>query len=104
MYKPIDTDQFRGTPLGRYGYGSVLFWIVFTFVLGIIFAAFSWGFAYFLLFWILWLIYYSMLINFQYPVWRLFTIIGIFCTGLIGFLLGRFLVGDEDPFRPYYED
>ena len=37
MYKEVDMDCFRGTPMGRYGYGAVLFWIVFTLVLGSIF-------------------------------------------------------------------
>ncbi len=94
-------DSFRGTPLYRYGYGSVLFFIVFTFVIGLIFAPFSFGFFYFLVFWVIWFIAYSFLIKWQYRNWRLLTIIGIFCAGLTGFVLGRFIIGDDKPFRPW---
>ena len=90
--------------MGRYGYGSVLFWIVFTLVIGIIFAAFSIGFRYFLAFWIIWFIGYSMLVDFNYPIWRMFTLMGVFFTGLTGFLIGRYLVGDSDPFRCTFDD
>lgn len=97
-------DSFEGTPIGRYGYGSVLFWIVFTLVIGIIFAAFSFGFIYFILFWVVWFIGYSMLVDFDYPIWRMFTLMGVFFTGLTGFLVGRYLVGDLDPFRSTFDD
>ena len=97
-------ESLDGTPMGRYGYGSVLFLIVFTFVIGLIFAPFSFGFIFFLVFWIVWAILYSLLIQFKYPIWRLLTVVGIFFTGLLGFIIGRLLVGDKHPFKCTYDD
>jgi len=97
-------ESLNGTPLGRYGYGSVLFWIVFTFVFGLLFACFSYGFLWFIVFWILYAILYSLAVDFKYPIWRLFTIMGLFFAGLTGFLLGRYLIGDPDPFKSFYSD
>lgn len=97
------SDSFRGTPLYRYGYGSVLFFIVFTIVLGILFAPFSYGFLYFFFLWVLWIIAYSFLVKWKYPNWRLFIILGIFCTGLTGFIIGRILCGDDTPLNPEYD-
>nr|QBK90185.1 MAG: hypothetical protein LCPAC102_00980 [Pithovirus LCPAC102] len=97
-------ESFRGTPLCRYGYGSVLFYIVFTFVLGFIFAPFSHGFLYFSFFWVIWFIGYSFLVHWKYPNWRLLTLAGVFSAGLTGFILGRFIIGDPNPFRITHDD
>ena len=96
-------ESLRGTPLYRYGYGAVLFYIVFSFVIGLIFAPFSWGFSFFLFVWLLWFIAYSMIVQWQYPNWRLLTVIGVFCAGLTGFIIGRFLIDDHKPFKLFFD-
>lgn len=101
--KGLDGTSLRGTPLGRYGYGSVVFMIVFTFVISLIFGSFSLGFAYFLLFWGAWIFAYALLVNFQFPFYRLFYSFAIFMVGVLGFIIGRLIVGDNNPFKGYYD-
>lgn len=102
--KGADGTSLRGTPLGRYGYGSMVFMIVFTFVISVIFAPLSYGFLYFILFWAAWVFIYSVMVNFQYPTLRIFYVVGIFAVGLLGFIIGRVLLGKESVFGKHFED
>ena len=102
--KGLDGTATRGTPLGRYGYGSVVFQIIVTFVIGLVFAPFSYGFIYFLLFWFFWVLLYSLTVNFQFPMWRVFTLFGIFMVGVLGFIIGRIMIGDENILKWKYDD
>ena len=97
-------ERLDGTPMGCYGYGSLLFLVVFTIVISIIFACFSFGFIYFLLFWLLYIVAYSLLTEWTYPTWRIASIAGLFFCGLFGFIIGRLLIGDHDIFDSFYDD
>nr|QBK89793.1 MAG: hypothetical protein LCPAC101_00760 [Pithovirus LCPAC101] len=101
--KGSDGTSLRGTPLGRYGYGSMVFMIVFTFVISVVFSPLSYGFLYFLIFWAAWAFIYSLIVNFQYPTLRIFYVIGIFAVGLLGFIIGRVLLGKESVFGKHFE-
>ena len=81
---------------------TLFFQIIMAFTVGLIFASFSYGFLWFLIYYIVFEIYL---------VWRLYKVpstkymisrFGIFCSGLLGFIIGRYFENDHEPIRDYY--
>lgn len=86
------------------GYYTVIFQIVLTVVLGILLAPFSVGLFIFIVFYLLFELFYAYRRGFRYTPEELLTRLAIFLWGLIGFLFGRFAIGDHQPIRHHYDE
>lgn len=73
--------------------------ILASFALGILFAPWSWGPLYFITFLIAYEIVCGYFTRGQAPYWRLEARVGILFASILGFIIGRTLVGHQDPFR-----
>ena len=69
--------------------------IVVGFTIGLILAPFSWGFIYFLIFWIIWEILVMYGTGMRHPHYRKIGRLGIICSSFIGWITGRYLILDE---------
>jgi len=85
------------------GYYSVLFQIVVTILLGIILSLFSTGLFIYIVFYLLFELLYAYRRGFRYTQEELITRFSIFLWGLLGFLFGRYAIGDNHPFRAHYD-
>jgi hypothetical protein len=73
--------------------------LVSAFVLGLVFSPFSFGVIYFVAFIIVYEIAYAYFSRLERPYWRLEGRIGIEAAAIAGFIIGRILVGFDDPLR-----
>lgn len=78
------------------------FQIVTSFALGLIFSAFTYGFLYFLIFYIIWEIFLLWRLRIVPTTEYMITRFGILCAGILGFIIGRWLEYDNDPIRHPY--
>lgn len=73
--------------------------ILIAFLTGFIFSPWSLGFLYFILF----LIFYELMViyytNCSEPYWKIEVRIGILASSMLGFLLGKLIVGANNPFK-----
>ncbi len=65
--------------------------LILSFCLGILFAPFTYGFIYYLIF----LILYEIILFAMSKPWNYELRIGVFAFSLIGFIIGRYLVGKK---------
>jgi hypothetical protein len=72
--------------------------LISAFALGIILSPWSWGFLFFILYVVLYEIAIAIVNHMQYPYWRLEFRCAIVCASVFGFIIGRSLIGYEDPF------
>jgi hypothetical protein len=100
-----DNPTLLTKSLSKNGYFSVPFQIIYSFVIGLVLSPFSFGFIFFILssgineFW------YAYRISGKYNNYHLFYRFGIFCVGLLGFLVGRTIIcKDRYPFRGIYDE
>jgi len=77
--------------------------LIYSFVLGLIFSPLSNGFRFFVVFSVISEGWYFYRIGGKYTPPQLIYRLGLFCVGLVGFLLGRFLIKDRYPLRPVYK-
>jgi hypothetical protein len=75
----------------------ILFRLVMAFVIGIAFAPFSNGIEYLVFFILLFEALYGYQISMNYTTVRLFNRCGLICATVAGFIIGRFLIKDNDP-------
>ena len=86
------------------GYYAPLFQGIFSFVIGLILAPFSLGlFIYIFLYFLLELMY-AYRRGFWYTPFEIGVRFSIFLLGLLGFVIGRMLSGDHNPWRVHYDD
>ena len=79
---------------------AVLFQFIFYFAIGLILAPFSFGFVIVLIFIILYEIWYANSVGTdKYYGFERGALIGVF---VLGFVIGRIIIGDDDPIRKYY--
>lgn len=76
--------------------------LIYSFGLGLIFAPLSSGFRYLIVFSVVSEIWYAYRIGGKYTPPQLLYRLGLFCVGLLGFLIGRWLIRDRYPMRPVY--
>lgn len=72
---------------------------IIAFCLGVLFSPWSWGFIYYLAFLILYEIVTAYMTWCQPPYWCLSSRIGIVAASLLGFIVGRIIVGYEHPLK-----
>ena len=65
--------------------------------LGILFSPWSWGFLYFIGFLLLYEVITAYFTWCQAPYWNMMTRLGVIAASLLGFILGRILVGYNNP-------
>ncbi len=82
---------------------SVLFSIVLSFAVGLLFAPWSFGFLYLLIFIIVYEIIYAWY-NKDFSTENFMTRLGIVVASIFGFIVGRALMEDTDPLRASYCD
>lgn len=85
------------------GYYTILFQILITFIMGIIFSPFSMGFFLFIVVYLLFELFYAYRRGFKYDGYEALARVSIFLWGLLGFLFGRWALGDNDPLRFHYD-
>jgi len=86
------------------GYYTILFQVIFAFVIGFIFSIFSLGFFLFILVWLITVFLYGYRFGWKTSIYNVFAIFSIFLYGLVGFVIGRSLIGDCNPFRHTYDE
>jgi len=98
-----DSLQWWDYYFNNQGYYTVLFQIVLTVVLGIILSIFSVGLFIYIFFYFLFELMYANRRGFRYTPDEAITRLSIFLWGLVGFLFGRYAIGDGNPFRSHYD-
>lgn len=72
--------------------------VIISFCLGFILNQLNWGIVYLILFLIFWEILYILFLDCNDRCWNFQYRITIILAGILGFLVGRFLHGDDDHF------
>src|SRR5437588_4255922 len=75
-----------------------LFQIIFSFWLGLIFSPYSWGATFFFSYIVVYEIIYAYFTKLQPPYWRVEARLGVISASILGFLIGRFFTGFDNPF------
>lgn len=70
--------------------------LILAFTLGILLSPWSYGLLYFLLFLIAYEIVLVYMTEAQVPYWRIETRLGVIAASILGFIIGRVLVGFPD--------
>jgi hypothetical protein len=73
--------------------------LISSFCLGVLFSPWSWGLVYYIAFLLIYEILSAYYTWCQLPYWRLSTRLGVIAASLLGFILGRILVGYNNPLR-----
>ena len=97
-------ETMLGASLNTDGYFSFPFQLLYYFTIGLVLSPFSYGFGFYLISSIFSESWYAYKIKGVYTPNHLFYRFGLFCVGLMGFLIGRTIVlGDRYPLRAKYE-
>ena len=70
---------------------------IWSFCLGLLFSPWSWGFLYYLIFLFLYEVATAYMTSCQPPYWCFMSRIGIVASSLLGFIIGRIIVGYKNP-------
>ena len=73
--------------------------LILAFALGVIFAPYSYGFAFFFVFLVVYEFFYATFTNLQDPFWSPFLRISVVAVSLFGWIIGRYIVGWVNPLR-----
>jgi len=85
------------------GYYSPFFQATFGFALGLILAPFSVGLFIFIVLYFVFELFYAYRRGFWYTPAEILVRFSIFLIGLLGFITGRLLSGDDNPWRVHYD-
>ena len=89
----IADTMFRNS---RYNEFSLL---IISFCSGVLFSPWSWGFLYYIVFLVLYEIITAYMTWCQPPYWCPSTRIGIVASSLLGFIVGRIIIGYDNPLK-----
>lgn len=78
---------------------SALLSIIVSFTFGLIFSPWNQGLLYFIIFLILYEGFIFYVTRYDWSQQRLFVRTGIICTSILGFIVGRYVVGFDDPLK-----
>ena len=98
-YTSIEYSEYVELPR----YYTVFFQVLLTFIIGLILAPFSVGLFIYLVFYFIFELYYANKRGFKYTIEEMWTRLAIFLWGLVGFLFGRWAIGDLNPLRHHYD-
>ena len=88
----------------RDGY-TILFQLILAFAIGLVFAAWSIGFSWFVIFIIVFeLLFWGYNYNLIFYTDVVAVRLGLICSSILGLIIGRTMIGDKHPFRSHYED
>lgn len=73
--------------------------LVVAFAFGVIFSPFSYGPLFFIIWLVLYEFAYAYYTNTECPYWRLFFRVALIMASILGWLIGRTVVGWRNPFR-----
>ena len=78
-----------------------IFQVILCFASGLLFSTISYGFYYFILFLIIFKLI-TIINNFQNNIFFYYLNAGCVLSSFMGFIIGRIIMGDEDPLRYKY--
>ncbi len=99
------TSQYieKGRQYGEYYFKNCkytqLMQLVLSFVLGVIFAPYSYGFAFLIVYLLAYEFAYAAFTNLESPYWTPLFRVGIIAVTIFGWLIGRYIVGWRNPLR-----